>query len=113
MLSLLRSTRQLANRGAADVPFLLRALSTQADSFLSTIPTYSFGMFPEQPQLTTPQTQVQFTPLSSLLGFHALLPETAQALAQLAVAAPQPMALPDFGTDIEMIGKGGNKITNY
>lgn len=106
MLPFLRSTQQLANRGAAvEVPLLLRALATQADAFLSTIPRNTPSSVLNQPQTGNMQSPVQMTPLSSMLGFHALLPETAQALAQLAVAQPEPIGLPDFCPDIEIMGK--------
>ncbi|KAL4535127.1 hypothetical protein Ndes2526B_g06037 [Nannochloris sp. 'desiccata'] len=87
MISLLRSARSLAARGTADVPFWLRSVATHADGvwpaafILPPIPSSTTGTSPILSQaLTPPQICI-----SSLMGFHALLPETAQALKQLSL----------------------------
>ena len=88
MISLLRSARPLAARGTADIPFWLRSITTHADgvSWPSAFTPPSEASSPSTSPLevmntlTPPQTSI-----SSLMGFHALLPETAQALNQLSL----------------------------
>lgn len=101
MLALLRSARALG-----ELPALLRCVTTQADAL---IVAAAVGHRPPPPG---PARAAD--PLPSMLGFHALLPETAQTLARLSpppavpVGWPSPFSaevtLPDFGATIAEIG---------
>jgi ribosomal protein L34 len=135
MISLLRSARPLAARGTADISFWLRTVTTHVDGVIvwpavftpsSTLATSS--LLPQP--LPSPETS-----LSSLMGFHALLPETARALEKLsfnnspnallseaaalfhsnATNTNRSITLPDFGTQIEILEHpvvGENSISN-
>ena len=117
MISLLRSARQLANRSSTDVSFgVLRSLTTQADTFFTTTaaasasPPFSWTTETElhhhrSAELDHPRAAS--TQFSTLVGYHAMLPETAAAVAQLSVNYPLSTPtwdLPEFGISSEMIG---------
>ena len=114
MFALLRSSRSLAARATSGIPLWLRSVTTHVDGGfwqptisppfpLPTItPTTPSPLLPP-PLLTPPQSSI-----SSLLGFHALLPETAQALTQMTLnpnSLINNITLPDFGTQINEIVK--------
>jgi large subunit ribosomal protein L34 len=124
MISFLRSARSLTARGATDVPFWLRTVTTQADgvwppsAFILSSSTTLSPLETQLQPLTPPQASI-----SSLMGFHALLPETAQALEKLSTNMNNPAAalseaagailhttsinsgisFPDFGTQIGIL----------
>jgi hypothetical protein len=100
MFALVRSARALG-----ELPALLRCVATQADALVAAAAAAA------RPLPLGPMRAAD--PMPSMLGFHALLPETAQALARLSPAPavpadwPAPAAeytLPDFGGPIAEIG---------
>lgn len=104
MLAIIRSARALG-----ELPALLRCVATQADALVAAATAAA-----PRP-LSSPLGPVRAAdPLPSMLGFHSLLPETAQAIAQLSHAPvipatdwPSPatdMTLPDFGSPLTEIG---------